>query len=89
MGIQDFIALAIALAAAVFVIRFTWRSFSGGPCCGDQGDGSSSGSCSKAPVRSGIQQTPMVAINEVGVIKADAEPPRPPASERLRSEPRP
>ncbi|MFQ5460990.1 MAG: hypothetical protein ACE5E5_00010 [Phycisphaerae bacterium] len=75
MGIQDYIALAIALAAVVFVLKFTWRSFSGGGCACDPGDKPTGRSCGKAPVRSGIKQTPMVLIDEIGVIKPDTEAP--------------
>jgi len=73
MGVQDYIALAIALGAVVFVLKFTWRSFSGGGCACEKGDGGNGGSCGNAPVRSGIKQTPMVLIDEIGVIKPDAK----------------
>jgi hypothetical protein len=34
MGVQDFIAISVALAAVVFTVRFLWRSMTGEEGCG-------------------------------------------------------
>jgi len=69
MGIQDYVALAMTGVAVWVVVRFTWRSFRGGGCsCDPSAASDDAAPCAKATVRSGFQQTPMVPIDEVGVV---------------------
>lgn len=59
IGIQDILALSIALAAMAFMARFVWKSFSGGQGCGS----CPSSSKSKTKISSTmVKRTPLVSL---------------------------
>ena len=67
MGVQDVIAIGVAVAAAVWVLRMFTKSFSGENGCGCAGKPSETGtsSCSAKP-RTGLRQRPLVPLENVG-----------------------
>lgn len=67
MGWQDVIAIAIAIGAAIFVIRTLWRSLSGGGChCAQAESASPQDSAPRASTPS-LKRTPLVTIEQVGL----------------------
>ena len=67
MGVQDVIAIGVAIAAAVWVLRIFTKSFNGENGCGCAGKPSDTGesSCSAKP-RTGLRQQPLVPLENVG-----------------------
>lgn len=68
MGIQDIIAISVAAAAALWVVRMFTKSFSGESGCGCSAKPSATGesSCSAKP-RTGLKQHPLVPLESVGL----------------------
>ena len=67
MGVQDVIAIGVAVAAAVWVLRMFTRTFSGESGCGCANKQSAANQppCSAKP-RTGLRQQPLVPLESIG-----------------------
>jgi hypothetical protein len=69
MGIQDIIAIAVALAALAYILRILIRSFTTrGGCACDTTRSSADGTTSAT--RTGLKRTPLVTIDQFGTPSA-------------------
>ncbi len=60
MGVQDIIAIAVALGAVAFTARFLWRSMTGKEGCSSCPTASTSKSKSEIPQ---LKRTPLVSLD--------------------------
>lgn len=68
MGVQDFIAIAIAGGAVVFTARFLWRSMTGDKGC----TSCPTASAAKKADTPKLKRTPLVTLDTSKINSADA-----------------
>ncbi len=62
MGVQDIIAITLAIAALAFLLRILWRNMNGKAGC-SCGSAEGQAQCPASKNRTGLKQTPLVSLN--------------------------